>query len=132
MKPIVKVTLFAAVGLVALKVLGVRPSDVYNLAMTGLNSAASDSKALVSGEYSKRIANQMKQEAQRQQNESSAPASEGDLSDELKRELAAERQRLLQAKAEALEQHGTIALQSDIEGLKRQVREQSQKAGEIQ
>ncbi len=119
----------AALGIVALLLAarGLSVRDVINLATEKAARAASDTRALLNGEMTERVARELRNEAA--QIPGAAEAARGGLSTELERELAAERKRILEARAAALQQNADKLLEGDLEGLKRQVLENARQAG---
>ena len=119
----------AALGIVALLLAarGLSVRDVINLATEKAARAASDTRALLNGEMTERVARELRNEAA--QIPGAAEAARGGLSTELERELAAERKRILEARAAALQQNADKLLEGDLEGLKRQVLENARHAG---
>lgn len=119
----------AALGIVAAFVAtrGLSVRDVIDLATAKVARAVSDTRALLNGEMTERVARELRNEAA--QIPGAAEAARGGLSTELERELAAERKRILEARAAALQQNADKLLEGDLEGLKRQVLENARQAG---
>jgi hypothetical protein len=85
---------------------------------------ADDTRALMSGDFTSRTQQQLRAEAAR------LPAAEaGEDPDGLKKELIAERQRIMEEKADTLEQYAGKVVAGDIDSLKRQVEENARRAG---
>jgi len=119
----------AALGIVAafLAARGLSVGDVITLATEKAARAAADTRALLNGETTERVAREMRNEAA--QIPGAAESARRGQSTELERELAAERRRILEARAAALQQNADKLLEGDLEGLKRQVLENARHAG---
>jgi len=119
----------AALGVVAafLAVRGLSIRDLIALVTDKAARAASDTRALLNGETTERVARELRNEAAKMSSE--AEAARGRPLTELERELAAERKRILEARAAALQQNTGKLLEGDLEGLKRQVLENARQAG---
>ncbi len=115
------------VAVVAMRTFGLSFSDLVGLAKEQVTKARTDTKALLSGEYTERVARKIRDEAA---NLPSARPKSGDDSDaELNRELAAERKRMLEERAQTVQKHVGELLRGDVETLKRQVDKQARQAG---
>ncbi len=109
---------------------GLSFSDLVRLAKEEVTQARTDTKALMSGEYTESVARKISDEAA---NLPAARARPGDEHDsELNRELTAARQRMLEERAQALQKHAGELLRGDVETLKRQVDKQARQAGGAQ
>jgi hypothetical protein len=122
------------VGLVVvMRVLGLDFTDLYSMARSRLARAAADTGSLVTGEYSERTAQKLRADAvERIRAEAaSMPAvvAGTGTDEELRRELAAERKRVLQEKADQAERVAGQMVRGDVDGLKRQVEENARAAG---
>jgi hypothetical protein len=122
------------VGLiVVMRALGMDFQDLYAMARSRLASAASDTGALVRGEYSERTAERIRAEAvERIRAEAAsipAVAPGAGTDEELRRELAAERKPVLQEKADQAERVAGQMVRGDLDGLKRQVEQNARMAG---
>jgi hypothetical protein len=107
--------------------------DVYAMARARLARAAADTASLATGKYSERTAQKLKAEAvERIRAEAASmpavvPGSGTD--EELRRELATERKRVLQEKADQAERVAGQMVRGDLDGLKRQVEQNARLAG---
>lgn len=108
----------------AMRITGTSAGDIWTMGAKKLNDFRADSKALVSGDYQQRIAKSLRDEADKVK----VPTSEV-ADDELARELAAARKKLLDDRAAELEKHRDKILQGDLDSLKRQVIENARNAG---
>lgn len=114
-------------AVVALRMFGLSFSDLVRLAKEEVTQARTDTKALMSGEYTESVARRIRDEAA---NRPSARAKPGDgLDSELNRELAADRKRMLEERARAVQEHSGEILRGDVETLKRQVDKRARQAG---
>lgn len=93
-----------------------------------IGDAAADTQALFRGEYTERTATRLRAEAELKRLAEAVPAETSDS--ELHQELAAERRRIMEAKAHAASQGLDHAIKGDIDGLKRQVEQQAAQAAE--
>ena len=125
-KIIVAVVVFG-VAIIVMRSYGLSFGDLMALADRELTRAGSDTKELMSGEYSERMARQLREEAARMPS-TRAPTGEG-IDGELNRELAAERKRMLEERAQAAQKLGADVLKGDVETLKRQVEKQARQSG---
>ncbi len=111
----------------AMRMSGLSVSDLVSLAKEQVTKARTDTKAMMSGDYTDRVAHKLRDEAAKLP---AAGAKPGDDSDsELNRELAAERKRMLEERAQAVQKHAGELLRGDVETLKRQVDKQARQAG---
>ncbi len=122
------------IGLVAvLRVLGLDFGDLYAMLTSKLARAAADTRSLARGEYSERTAQRLRAEAVERVRAEAAtipqavPGSTDD--DELHRELAAERKRVLQKKADQAERAVGHMVSGDLDSLKRQAEHNARMAG---
>lgn len=127
MKPL-KLAAILLGAVVALKLAGIGPGDLWAMASTRVAKARDDSRDLASGEYSARLATAYRDEVVR------AKALEPDrnlgVDDQaLQSELGEARQKLLEDRAAALEKHAGNILRGDVDTLKRQVAENAKNAG---
>jgi hypothetical protein len=114
-------------AVVAMRMFGLSFSDLVRLAKEEVTQARTDTKALMSGEYTERVARKLRDEAA---NLTSADPKPGDdLDSDLNRELAAERKRMLEERAQAVQEHAGEILRGDVETLKRQVGKRTREAG---
>ena len=117
-------------AMAGMRMSGLSFSDLVRLAKEEVTKARTDTKALMSGEYTEKVARKLRDEAA---NLPAASAKSGDSHDaELNRELTAARQRMLEERAQALQQHAGELLRGDVETLKRQVDKQARQAGGTQ
>lgn len=118
---------------VALRLFGFDAGMLYSGVVSRLDRAATDTGALVRGEYVERTSDRLRNEAaQRIRAEADRLPNEvpGDEADaELRGELAAERKRILREKAEQAEKAVSLTLKGDMKGLRRQVEENARLAG---
>ena len=84
-----------------------------------------DTKELMSGDYKERTKQRLRAEAAK----IPAAAEGGGQQDELHQELQAERKRIMEEKANALEKYGDQIVKGDVDSLKRQVEENARQAG---
>jgi hypothetical protein len=99
----------------------------FGLRLIGLTPerVLADTKSLVSGDQMERTKQRLRAEAAK-----IPAAGEGEQQkDELRDELQAERKRIMEEKANALEKYGGLAVKGDVESLKRQVEENARQAG---
>lgn len=116
------------VAVVAMRMFGLSFSDLVRLARDEVTQARTDTKALMSGEYTENVARRLRDEAA---NLPTTPLKPGDSVDsELRRELDGERRRMLEERARAVQEHSGKLLRGDVETLKRQVDKQARQAGE--
>jgi hypothetical protein len=127
MQKIIVIAILLGAAFFAMQVYGLSAGDVIEMAKSQLHQAGSDSRALMSGEYSERMTREMREEAKKL---STSQSFSGDGYDaQLNRELAAERQRLMEQRADALNERGKLLIRGDVETLKRQATENVRQAG---
>lgn len=119
-----RLVLCGALALAGMKFFDLSPMDAWAHLQAKSDQAVADSRDLMSGEYSAKVADKLRQEAR-----AMPTAQATQPQDQLSRELTAERQRIMQAKAAALEQRGSMVLQGDLDGLKQAVAGQAKNAG---
>lgn len=124
MRKIIVGAIVLGVAFTAMRMQGMGFSDLVAFATGEVKQARSDAKALTSGEYSDRIARKLRDEAAAQPS-----ARGGSYDSELNRELAADRKRMIEQRAESVQKLGAEMLRGDVETLKRQVRTQAREAG---
>ena len=126
------VKLYAA-GIAVIVVLGVlrtyglSVADVARLARANFSAAARDAKALMSRKYSDRYSQKLREEAANMP--AQATLTNDNEDPRLASDLAAERKRILEERAEYLEKNAVKILTGDKEALKKQVEEQVRQAG---
>ena len=103
-------------------------SDVVALAKGDAAQARTDMRDLMSGEYSDRVSRQLREGSAKD----SAPRGGGGLDEELNRELAAERKRVMEERARATQDTAAQILKGDTETLKRRTRENVDRVGGTQ
>jgi hypothetical protein len=129
---IAAVVLGAAVTVMRVK--GLSVGDVVRLAKEEIAQSQAETKAVMSGEYTERYARKLNEEAAKLP---AANAGAGDSGDpemnQMKRELAEERKRMLEQRAAAVQKVTGELLTGDVESLKRQVEKQARQrqAGEL-
>ncbi len=111
----------------AMRMSGLSFSDLVGLAKEEVTKARTDTKAMMSGEYTERVARKLRDEAAKMP--TAVSKSSGDQDSELNRELAAARQRMLEERAQAVQKHAGELLRGDVQSLKRQVDKQARQAG---
>jgi uncharacterized protein YkwD len=116
-----------AIVLAILRMFGLSLADFASLARAKLAEAAADARALVSKEYSDQYSRRLREEAAAIP--PVAPMTNGKESVEISREVQAERQRILEERADNLKKVGTGLLKGDLETLKKQAEENARKAG---
>lgn len=127
------IALFVIGLVVVMRVLGMDFGDLYAMANSRLARAAADTRSFARGEYSERTAQKLRAEAaERIRAEaasmpSAVPGSADD--DELHRELAAERKRVLKEKADQAERVVARTVSGDLDSLKRQAEQNARMAG---
>jgi hypothetical protein len=128
-----KVVIFVVGAAIVMRVLGLDLKDLYGIASARVARASADTGALFSGEYTERTAERFRSEAAgriRAEAANLPPVVPGaGADDEMNRELAAERKRILKEKADNLERVVAHVGHGDVEGLKRQVAENARRAG---
>lgn len=115
------------VVLAVLRTYGLSVADVARLARAKFSEAAADAKALMSREYSDRYSQKLREEAANMP--ARATLTNDNEDPQLARDLAAERKRILEERAEYLEKNAVKILTGDKETLKKQVEEQVRQAG---
>ena len=116
-----------AIVLAILRVFGMSLLDLAHLARAKFAEAAADTRAVVSGEYTERIARRLREEAAGIPEV--APMADGKESVEISREVQAERRRILEERADNLQKVGKGLVTGDLEGLKKQAEENARRAG---
>ena len=116
-----------AIMLAILRMFGMSLADFASLARAKLGEAAADAKALVRQEYADQYSRRLRDEAAAIP--PVAPMTDGKEAIEISREVQAERQRILEERAENLKKVGTGLLKGDLETLKKQAEENARKAG---
>ena len=116
-----------AIVLAVLRMYGLSLMDFARLAQAKLSEVAADSKALVSQEYADQYSRRLREEAAAIP--AVVPMTGGKESVEISREVQAERQRILDERADNLIDVGTGLLKGDLETLKKQAEENARKAG---
>jgi hypothetical protein len=123
-----------AIGLIfVMRVLGTDFGDLYAMLKSRLAAAAADTRSLTRGEYSERTAQRLRAEAAERIRAEAAsvppvvPGAPDD--DELRRELATERKRILKEKADQAERAVGHVVSGDLDSLKRQVEQHARMAG---
>jgi hypothetical protein len=123
-----KVLLLFSAALLGLHFLGFDVAGLPRWFGGKVGNAVADTQALFRGEYSERTATRLRAEAELKRLAQAVPVDPGDS--ELHQELAAERRRLMEAKAQAASQGLDHVMKGDIDGLKRQVEQQAALAAE--
>jgi len=119
------------VAVVTMRMKGLSVSDLLQLAKEEIAHSQAETKAVMSGEYTERYARTLREEAAKLP---SAPAASNDgIDNELNRELAAERKRIMEQRAEAVQKLTSDMLHGDVDAMKRQVEKQARQrqAGEL-
>jgi len=116
-----------AIVLAILRMFGMSLADFASLARAKLGEAAADVRALVSQEYADQYSRRLREEAGAIP--SVAPMTDGKEAIAISREVQAERQRILEERADNLKKVGTGLLKGDLETLKKQAEENARKAG---
>jgi len=116
-----------AIVLAILRMFGMSLADFASLARAKLGEAAADARALVSQEYADQYSRRLRDEAAAIP--AVAPMADGKEANEISRDVQAERQRILEERADNLEKVGTGLLKGDLETLKKQAEENARKAG---
>ena len=108
-----------------------RPSLHLQLAKEEIAQSKAETKAVMSGEYTDRYARTLREEAAKMP--STPAAADAGTDNELNRELAAERKRMMEQRAAAVQKLSTDMLSGDVEAMKRQVEKQGRQrqAGEL-
>ena len=130
-----KVILFAVVlgaALMVMRAKGLSVGDVLQLAKEEIALSKAETKAVMSGEYTSRYAKKVSEEAAKLP-EASANASPDAELNQMNRELAEERKRMLEQRAAAVQNATGQILTGDVASLKRQVEKQGRErqAGEL-
>jgi hypothetical protein len=120
--------LLLSTALLALHLLGLDVTSLPRWLSGKLSHAGTDTQALLTGEYTERTAARLKAEAELKRLQDVVPTASG--GDEYQQELAAERKRIMEAKAQAASQSMDHIAKGDIEGLKQQVAQQAAQAAE--
>ena len=116
-----------AIVLAVLRMFGMSLADFASLARAKLGEAAADARALVSQEYADQYSRRLREEAAAIP--PVAPMTDGKEAIGISREVQAERQRILEERADNLKKVGTGLLKGDLETLKKQAEENARKAG---
>jgi len=116
-----------AIVLAILRMFGMSLADFASLARAKLGEAAADARALVSQEYADQYSRRLRDEAAAIP--TVAPMTDGKEAIEISRDVQAERQRILEERADNLKKVGTGLLKGDLETLKKQAEENARKAG---
>ena len=125
MRKIITIAVVLVVAFVFMRSKGLGFGDLMELAKGEFEQSRSDTKALVSGEYSKRMARELREEAAKMP---AAQYGEG-IDAELNRELAAERKRMMEERARNVQKIGAEVLKGDVETLKRRAQQNARQAG---
>ena len=130
-----KIIVFAAVlgaAIMVMRAKGLSVGDVLQLAKEEVALSKSETKAVMSGEYTDRYAKKLSEEAAKLP-EASANASPDTELNQMNRELAEERKRMLEQRAAAVQKVTGQILTGDVDSLKRQVEKQGRQrqAGEL-
>ena len=130
-----KIIVFAVVlgaAIMVMRAKGLSVGDVLQLAKEEIALSKSESKAVMSGEYTDRYAKKLSEEAAKLP-EASANASFDAELNQMNRELAEERKRMLEQRAAAVQKVTGQILTGDVDSLKRQVEKQGRQrqAGEL-
>lgn len=130
-----KIIVFAVVlgaAIMVMRAKGLSVGDVLQLAKEEVALSKSETKAVMSGEYTDRYAKKLSEEAAKLP-EASANASFDAELNQMNRELAEERKRMLEQRAAAVQKVTGQILTGDVDSLKRQVEKQGRQrqAGEL-
>jgi hypothetical protein len=130
-----KIIVFAVVlgaAIMVMRAKGLSVGDVLQLAKEEIALSKSETKAVMSGEYTDRYAKKLSEEAAKLP-EASANASPDAELNQMNRELAEERKRMLEQRAAAVQKVTGQILTGDVDSLKRQVEKQGRQrqAGEL-
>ena len=130
-----KIIVFAVVlgaAIMVMRAKGLSVGDVLQLAKEEIALSKSETKAVMSGEYTDRYAKKLSEEAAKLP-EASANASPDTELNQMNRELAEERKRMLEQRAAAVQKVTGQILTGDVDSLKRQVEKQGRQrqAGEL-
>lgn len=131
-----KIIVFAVVlgaAIMVMRAKGLSVGDVLQLAKEEIAQSKAETKAVMSGEYTDRYAKKLSEEAAKLP-EASANASPDAELNQMSRELAEERKRMLEQRAAAVQKVTGQVLTGDVDALKRQVEKQGRQrqAGELQ
>jgi hypothetical protein len=116
-----------ALALAVLRVYGLSVADVARITRAKLAEASVDVKAVLSGEYSDRYSRKLREEAANMPTQ--VPLVDSNEDPRLGRDLAVERKRILEERADYLKKHAVQILKGDTESLKKQVEENARRAG---
>jgi|KBSMisStaDraftv2_1062788.scaffolds.fasta_scaffold199503_2 hypothetical protein len=116
-----------AIMLAILRMFGMSLVDFASLARAKIGEAAADARALVSQDYADQYSRRLREEAAAIP--PVAPMTDGKEAIEISREVQAERQRILEERADNVKKVGTGLLKGDLETLKKQAEENARKAG---
>jgi hypothetical protein len=116
-----------AIMLAILRMFGISLVDFASLARAKIGEAAADARALVSQDYADQYSRRLREEAAAIP--PVAPMTDGKEAIEISREVQAERQRILEERADNVKKVGTGLLKGDLETLKKQAEENARKAG---
>ena len=127
LKPLYKKLIIAGCLLVVfllMKVTRTSFEDLWLMAKGEIAQTRADIREYRTGEYAGNVANQLSSEAARIKSQSNG----GGIDGELNNELAAERKRMLEERAEVARQNTDRLLKGDVEVLKRNVRDNARNA----
>jgi len=116
-----------AIMLAILRMFGISLVDFASLARAKIGEVAADARALVSQDYADQYSRRLREEAAAIP--PVAPMTDGKEAIEISREVQAERQRILEERADNVKKVGTGLLKGDLETLKKQAEEKARKAG---
>ena len=116
-----------AIMLAILRMFGMSLVDFASLARAKIGEVAADARALVSQDYADQYSRRLREEAAAIP--PVAPMTDGKEAIEISREVQAERQRILEERADNVKKVGTGLLKGDLETLKKQAEEKARKAG---
>jgi len=116
-----------AIMLAILRMFGISLVDFASLARAKIGEVAADARALVSQDYADQYSRRLREEAAAIP--PVAPMTDGKEAIEISREVQAERQRILEERADNVKKVGTGLLKGDLETLKKQAEENARKAG---
>jgi hypothetical protein len=116
-----------AIALAVMRMFGLSVADLALLARATFVEAAADAKAVVSGEYTERVARRLREEAA--SIPEVAPTAGGKETIEVSREVQAERRRIVEERADNLQKVGKGLVTGDLEWLKKQADENARRAG---
>ena len=127
LKPLYKKLIIAGILLVAymlMRVTGTSFEDLWHMAKGEFEQTRADIREFRTGEYAGNVSNQLRNEAARINTQQGGSGIDGDLNNE----LAAERKRMLEERADLAQKNADRMLKGDVEVLKRNVRDNAQKA----